>query len=692
MSSSLSAPSSRLPNRSPQPMEGVQIPPPMEIDIDIDIDSAAEEESPEPPNQTTQREEVETTKTTQTKQAAVKERQMDIGADVHARHPPAASLTAEEERDQFSRLYKSQLVKDDEYSVVPSKWFESWVAYSGFDRHAADNGVASLSSPSEQSSRRAGGGERPGYIDCSILLQSPPDTLDLTSTVHATQDGTLRSTWIELREDVQENVDFVTINYDAFLRLCEWYGGGPLILRKVVALGLSQVETIELHPCHLVVTPIVNGAIQLSQRRVKTIPKAMTLTQMIEENKPKQLTPDEKSKMEGRVWKRRTTPLDPNVLLQNPDIVLDLTGPGPSALNAARQTPAEFVREWEVATRLEVLDKLEFLEWKRGTEIMIEYRSSSTEAWSMASNGSLTDREWSEFQKDDVIDCCDPEGKWYQAEIKELMQDPMRGRCAKVHFMNWSIKYDEVIPISPASLVYTPYTPKVSRFAPKYAFTNHAHIPNLPKKKVPDDPYSYTGSGVFNRQNSVGQPEVKGAVGLRNLGNTCFMNSTLQCLANTPGLTEFFTDGKYTRYLNRTNPLGFKGRIAEEYGALLKEIWSGAYSTVTPRGLKQVIGEFNPRFSGYAQQDSSELLSFLLDGLHEDLNRVLQKPQTQPVESNGRPDAIVAQESWNRHLQRNQSVIVDLCQGQYKSCVVCPKCHKQSVTFDPFSQQRAHAP
>lgn len=169
-----------------------------------------------------------------------------------------------------------------------------------------------------------------------------------------------------------------------------------------------------------------------------------------------------------------------------------------------------------------------------------------------------------------------------------------------------------------------------------------------------------------------------------SLSNTCFLNSTLQCLANTPGLTEFFTEGKYSRFINRTNPLGFRGKIADEYGALLKEIWSGQYSTVTPRGLKQVIGEFSPRFAGYSQQDSSELLSFLLDGLHEDLNRVLKKPLTQPVESAGRTDAVVAAESWDRHLQRNQSVIVDSLQGQLKSCVVCPQCDRQSITFDPF--------
>ncbi len=80
---------------------------------------------------------------------------------------------------------------------------------------------------------------------------------------------------------------------------------------------------------------------------------------------------------------------------------------------------------------------------------------------------------------------------------------------------------------------------------------------------------------------------------------------------------------------------------------------------------------------GYSQQDSQELLSFLLDGLHEDLNQIENKPATHAVE-------IVALHSWKTYLKRNQSVIVDLLQGQYKSRIDCPDCGRVSVTFDPY--------
>ena len=66
-----------------------------------------------------------------------------------------------------------------------------------------------------------------------------------------------------------------------------------------------------------------------------------------------------------------------------------------------------------------------------------------------------------------------------------------------------------------------------------------------------------------------------------------------------------------------------------------------------------------------------ELLSFLLDGLHEDLNRVTKKPYVEQVEGDGRPDDEVAAEAWEGHRQRNDSMVVDHFHGQLRSVVEC---------------------
>ena len=74
--------------------------------------------------------------------------------------------------------------------------------------------------------------------------------------------------------------------------------------------------------------------------------------------------------------------------------------------------------------------------------------------------------------------------------------------------------------------------------------------------------------------------------------------------------------------VRRANILGHKGEVAEEFGVLMKALWSGQYKCISPRDFKITIGKINDQFSGYEQQDSQELLLFLMDGLHEDLNKV----------------------------------------------------------------------
>ncbi|XP_022526596.2 ubiquitin carboxyl-terminal hydrolase 11 [Astyanax mexicanus] len=178
-----------------------------------------------------------------------------------------------------------------------------------------------------------------------------------------------------------------------------------------------------------------------------------------------------------------------------------------------------------------------------------------------------------------------------------------------------------------------------------------------------------------------GQP---GVCGLTNLGNTCFMNSALQCLSNTPPLTEYFLKNLFLGELNFTNPLGMKGEIAEAYADVIKQMWSGRHYSVVPRIFKTKVGHFASQFLGYQQHDSQELLSFLLDGLHEDLNRVKNKEYIELRDADGRPDQEVAEEAWRNHRRRNDSVIVDTFHGLFKSTLVCPECQKVSVTFDPF--------
>ncbi|KAK8596042.1 hypothetical protein V6N13_000704 [Hibiscus sabdariffa] len=195
--------------------------------------------------------------------------------------------------------------------------------------------------------------------------------------------------------------------------------------------------------------------------------------------------------------------------------------------------------------------------------------------------------------------------------------------------------------------------------------------------------YNFVGPGASIFCGRSGEAGSLGLTGLQNLGNTCFMNSAIQCLAHTPKVVDYFL-GDYTREINPDNPLGMNGEIASAFGDLLRKLWAPGATPVPPRTFKSKLARFAPQFSGFNQHDSQELLAFLLDGLHEDLNRVKSKPYVEVKDSEGRQDEEVADEYWQNHLARNDSIIVDVCQGQFKSTLICPECRKVSVTFDPF--------
>lgn len=78
--------------------------------------------------------------------------------------------------------------------------------------------------------------------------------------------------------------------------------------------------------------------------------------------------------------------------------------------------------------------------------------------------------------------------------------------------------------------------------------------------------------------------------GLKNLGNTCYMNSILQCLSNTVQLTEYCISDKYKEYISRGNSRT-NGQVIEEVAALIKELWNGQYKCVASSDLRVGLHE-----------------------------------------------------------------------------------------------------
>jgi len=181
-----------------------------------------------------------------------------------------------------------------------------------------------------------------------------------------------------------------------------------------------------------------------------------------------------------------------------------------------------------------------------------------------------------------------------------------------------------------------------------------------------------------------------GLTGLKNFGNTCYMNATIQCLSATVLLSQYLLDGTYKSAINTQNPLGTRGALADALAQLLRTIWSEQYASVAPTAFREAIGRFAPLFQSHEQQDSQEFLTFLLDGLHEDLNRVLQRPpalelgETQQAELNRLPSQLASVVEWSLYRRRNDSVVVDVFQGQLRNQLTCLTCGHTSTTYNAF--------
>ncbi|XP_056612606.1 ubiquitin carboxyl-terminal hydrolase 2a isoform X1 [Triplophysa dalaica] len=176
---------------------------------------------------------------------------------------------------------------------------------------------------------------------------------------------------------------------------------------------------------------------------------------------------------------------------------------------------------------------------------------------------------------------------------------------------------------------------------------------------------------------------VQGLVGLRNLGNTCFMNSILQCLSNTQSLRDYCLHNSHRRDLNNNNRTNTA--LMEEFAKLIQTMWTSSSSeVVSPSEFKTQIQRYAPRFVGYNQQDAQEFLRFLLDGLHNEVNRVTVRPRANMEDFDHLLDEEKGKKMWAKYLEREDSKIVDLFVGQLKSSLTCSECGYCSTVFDPF--------
>lgn len=529
---------------------------------------------------------------------------------------PTTSSTTDTPKGKLQKIQSLKgkpLVLGETWYLVSSQWYRGWVSACG--------GAPMKGAPEDESQVKA--------VDNSSLAGSKPGKLKI---------------------DIEEGIDYELLPEDAWKLLVEWYGSPSHTFgRKVIAQGVAQTTSVELHPINFLLyfcrsyNPPKPQAHELSKTAtLKTLDE--TLIRPILRETRFDTHP-------FRVWRVDLTSADedggPG---ENEGYTPDqVTKHNPSPLFSSSYSPFD--------PRTTTLEEAMV---GHGDRLIIECRFGG--GWSVSAPWPTAGR--SGAVSPEPRSAQGPPGISREAST----QAPLFGPSAPDFFSSLEASQSK--------------SSEASRITP--GFTRN-------EQKRPNG-NTFSGTGMSMVRSKAYAPKVRGTTGLNNLGNTCFMNSALQCLAHLPELTEYFLNGVYVKELNPDNPLSTKGDLARSYGNLLGNLFDDTDSapfSVAPRDFKVKISRHAPSFSGYAQHDTQELLAFLLDGLHEDLNRILKKPYVEnpdwPDQGGGDKEMLeLAKTFWDGYKKRNDSVIVDLFQGQYRSTLVCPECHKVSITFDPF--------
>ena len=234
-----------------------------------------------------------------------------------------------------------------------------------------------------------------------------------------------------------------------------------------------------------------------------------------------------------------------------------------------------------------------------------------------------------------------------------------------------------------------------------YNFNNQN---NLQANKFNFENYKYNNNtninnNYYDNNNNFKNKEVTGyiikniqeepKIGLNNIGATCYMNATLQCLSHTKKLTDYFFSKKHQNWINSDENI-----LSQSYLEVLKKLWIKSYNNnknnYSPHDFKNIISQMDPLFEGVAANDSKDLINFILQQLHSELNKTKYTNNSinyNNINLNQKDEQIVLKYFLEDYKKNNQSIISDLFFGIIETITECLQCKQRNQLngiFNPF--------
>ena len=177
-------------------------------------------------------------------------------------------------------------------------------------------------------------------------------------------------------------------------------------------------------------------------------------------------------------------------------------------------------------------------------------------------------------------------------------------------------------------------------------------------------------------------------IGLNNIGATCYMNATLQCLSHTTKLTNYFLSPKNQNYINSDENI-----FSKSYLEVLKKLWIKHYNNnrnnYSPNEFKNILSQLNPLFQGVAANDSKDLVNFVLEQLHSELNKnkYNNNINNNNIFINQNDEQNVLNYFLEEFKKNQQSIISDIFYGIIETrteCLQCKQNNQFNNIFTPF--------